>query len=153
MPLHCVRRVLGLLPGLMVENTGMGTANAFRYQAGKEAKYSYWKPPRPIALVTTGRLPRHGQAADRRICRHSAFLTANRTKIGRKSDESRSNFNAKSFRPAARSASERGAPERKPGNFHGGQRLRGHVGVTTKHLQVRPVALRDDNHVYFHPLA
>jgi hypothetical protein len=61
MPLHCVRRVLGLLPGLMMENTGTGTANAFRYQAGKEAKYSYWKPPRPIALVTTGRLPRHGQ--------------------------------------------------------------------------------------------
>ena len=45
MPLHCVRRVyLGLLPGLMMENTaGTGTANAFRYQAGKEAKYSYWK--------------------------------------------------------------------------------------------------------------
>ena len=89
MPLHCVRRVLGLLPGLMVENTGMGTANAFRYQAGKEAKYSYWKPPRPIALVTTGRLPRHGQAADRRINLPALSLSdgksdENRTKIGRK---------------------------------------------------------------------
>jgi hypothetical protein len=37
----------------MMENTRTGTANAFRYQAGKEAKYLYWNPPRPIALVQT----------------------------------------------------------------------------------------------------
>jgi hypothetical protein len=75
---------LGLLPGLIVENTGTGTANAFRYQAGKKTKYSYWK-----VLVTTGRLPRHGQAADRRIYLPALSLSdgksdENRTKIGRK---------------------------------------------------------------------
>jgi hypothetical protein len=64
MPLHCVRQVFGLLPGLIVESTRKGMADVGRYQAGKiipshslthvRAIAVHKKSATPVSVTDTG---------------------------------------------------------------------------------------------------